>query len=167
MFETVAILIVFFFIVAFGFIFYSSISKTTIKREAGERTELTGIQIAERVSHLPEIKCSSAAQDIGNCIDVLKAEAFGDLLYPESKTKEYYYDLLGDSIITIEIVYPLPSPLDPPLVLYNKTPRVIGSVSFFQIPIVLLDETDRSSRCGPEYASAKCSFALMHVGVYS
>jgi len=164
MFETVAILVVFFFIIAIGFAFYASISKTLISREAAEQADLRSIQFSEKITFLPEIKCtSSVSKEIGSCIDLLKADKFGYLVNTDNLAKEYYYDILGYSDIKIIYVYPEKESI----LVYSKPKPNYRSISTFQVPVVLLEEGNLRSRCGPEFSNAKCSFALLQVGVYS
>lgn len=103
MFETIAILFIFFIIVLFGFIFYTRIQKTTYKAEQEEAVILRAIQIAEKASFLPEIQCSFDNVPVEDCIDKYKLEALTPIIDPN---KIYYYRIFGDSRITINQTYP-------------------------------------------------------------
>lgn len=167
MFETVAILIVFFILVSLGFIFYSSISRSMISQEAQERIELEGIQTAQRLTYLPEMKCtSSIAKEIGSCIDYYKIKSFADMNSnpdPMISPRVYYYDILGFSTITVRTLYPE----EEEIIVYDYPKPNYISKAVYQIPVVLLEEGVKNSRCGPEFSNAKCSFAFLEIGVYS
>ena len=103
MFETIAILVVFFFLLTFGFIFYTKIQKTTYKSEEQEKTILESIQIAERASFLPELQCSFDNVQTEDCIDIYKLESIQGIF---NENKDYYYNILGYSLISVEQIYP-------------------------------------------------------------
>ena len=164
MFETVAILVVFFIIVGVGFIFYSSINKTMITREAKDRTELKSIEAAQRLTYLPEIKCtSSVAKEIGSCVDYYKIKMFKRMFESNPNPKEYYYDILGFATIKVTELYPG----NEEIVIYDYPKPNWESMDVYQIPVVLLKEGVRISRCGPEFSNAECDYAVVERGVYS
>lgn len=164
MFETVAILVVFFIIVGIGFIYYSSISKTMAKREATERAELKSIETAQRLTYLPEIKCtSSIAKEIGSCVDYYKVNTFKRMFESDDNPKEYYFDILGFTTIKIKTLYPE----EEEIVIYDYPKPNWEKLDTYQVPIVLLKEGVRNSRCGPEFSNAECAYAFLIVGVYA
>lgn len=167
MFETLAILVIFFFLVAFGFIFYANVSKTMVKRETVQREELGSIEVAEKLTKLPELGCSSfVAEEIGSCVDLFKVKQMQNMLNTDSlsnQTKDYYYGLFGYAKIEVDPIYPD----NDTIVIYDRPKPDYTSITAYQIPVVILDETSRNSRCGPEFSNAKCSFGMIKLGVYS
>lgn len=102
--ETVAVLFVFFILIAIGFIFYAKVIKSNIESEKEELSQLQSVSIAQKIMFMPELQCSQdIVTEISNCIDKLKLESADDII----KSNElYYFDLLGYSDITISQIYP-------------------------------------------------------------
>lgn len=166
MFETIAILVIFFILVGIGFIFYSSISTNLTQKEAARRSDLESIESAQRVAYFPELKCtSSVAKEIGSCIDYYKALTFGRLLTnPDNDDiREYYYDHLGFVTIKLSVIYPKPEEI----IIYDYPKPNYRGYETFQVPIVLLKDGEKSARCGPEFSNAECDFAFLEVSTYS
>ncbi|MBN1386377.1 hypothetical protein JW968_05390 [Candidatus Woesearchaeota archaeon] len=103
--ENIAILIIFFMLLIFGIVFFTSIQKTNIQVEKEENFVKESIEISQRTSFMPEFQCSSNNIITDACFDILKLEALSVLLSdPESSF--YYYDYFGYSNITVHEVYP-------------------------------------------------------------
>ena len=102
--ETIAVLFVFFILIAIGFIFYARVIKGNIISEKDELSQLKSIEIAQRVMFMPELQCSSyIVTEIQNCIDILKLNSSVNII----KSNElYYYDLLEFSVINVTQIYP-------------------------------------------------------------
>src|SRR3989344_4995271 len=116
-FETIAVLVVFFILLGLGFIFYVKIIKSNVESDAAEISQSKSISIAQRVMFLPEIQCSEDNIPKEDCIDTLKLDsAISIISRPENSI--YYYDLFEFSDISIKEVYPSPGI---PIILYSKT----------------------------------------------
>ena len=151
MFETIAILVVFFFLVAFGFIFYTRIREITSGAEFEEAEVLRAIQIAERTEFMPEITCSSdIVKEIQNCIDTYKLDYFKETL-AANENKIYYYEIFGTSKITIDQIYPAGDST----VLYDNSKENAESLQT-QIPVSIYDPI-----------ADKYSYGVLLVDVYS
>jgi hypothetical protein len=155
MFETIAILVVFFFLVGFGFIFYTKVKQTTSASELEERTILQSIQIAEKASFMPEIQCSfdNSPKD---CIDIYKLKAVPDVI---NTNKVYYYDIFGYSKISIREIYPGTNVWE---IYDNPKPNTKGKVST-QFPVSIYDPT-ASGSCGT--LIGPCYYGVLYVDVY-
>lgn len=105
--ETIAVLFVFFILIAIGFIFYAKIIKGNIESEKEEFSQLKSIGIAQRVMFLPELQCSEDNIIRDNCIDVLKLESTQNVM-SASANQLYYYDLLEISDVDVIQIYPTP-----------------------------------------------------------
>ena len=149
--ENIAILFVFFLIIAFGMIFYMKVIKHTSQKSQTENFELQAIKIAQIVNFLPEIQCSSDNIITDSCVDLLKLNAFSDSI---SKNKNYYYNLFKFSDITIDEIYPDKKNF----VFYKNVPDDYVNKQSIQIPISLYD-----SRFG---GNKGYSFAVINVIVY-
>jgi hypothetical protein len=157
MFETIAILVIFFFLVGFGFIFYARVHKTTSQIEFSEAQEFKAIQISERAAFLPEIQCSSHNEPIDDCIDIEKLEAFSNAV---SNNLQYYYNLFEFSNIIVEEVYPDQESWT----LYDNPKQDFKDQISIQLPILLNDPTS-DGVCGTQL-QGKCYFGVMHVSIY-
>ncbi len=104
MMETVAVLIIFFILVAFGLIFYGNMMKGKLDITKLEQSELRAVELSEKVSSLPELQCSEDNIIETNCIDLLKLEAAGPIMQNNRLT---YFEVLGFSEVTIQEIFPL------------------------------------------------------------
>ena len=101
--ENIAVLFVFFLIIAFGMIFYMRVLKHTSQTRDIENFELQSIKIAQLVNFLPELQCSSDNIVKDACIDLYKLQAFKDIV---NKNQDYYYNLFKFSKIEVDEIYP-------------------------------------------------------------
>lgn len=155
MFETIAVLLIFFVLVGFGLVFYSRIQGQSFQAKQEENFELKAIQTAQLVSFLPELQCSSNNIIVDDCFDILKVEALSEIISNPQNQKlknEYYYDFFEFSSITIEQVYPLPVTS---WSIYEKTTEKTKAKSSIKIPVSLYDASSR------EY-----NFGILTVDVY-
>ncbi|MDD5086795.1 MAG: hypothetical protein PHV16_03505 [Candidatus Nanoarchaeia archaeon] len=112
MFETIAVLLIFFVLVGFGLIFYMKFMRTSIEDTGEHQFDLKAIQTAQLVSFLPELQCTSPTSAnivIDDCFDVLKVKALANISKEpayERINNEYYFDSFGYSKIYIENIYP-------------------------------------------------------------
>ena len=136
MFETVAVLIVFFFLLGIGLTFYAQSQRGELAKLKASQFELTAVQTASRAMAMPELDCSYASVRTPNCFDKRKLTAFGQLTR-DLDTLLAYAGVFGQANISVREVYPgtaawlLFSNLPPP----NQT----GSSELVQLPIALLD----------------------------
>ncbi len=100
--ETIAVLIIFFLLLFFGIFFYSGIEKREFQQKITETQEKTSIDIAQTITFLPELKCTS--EDIAQtlCIDILKAESFQSF---SQQNSAYYYSIFGNTKIELIKIY--------------------------------------------------------------
>ena len=103
MFETIAILVIFFFLVAVGFSFYGFIRRVSIEEQGREIMAQRAIDIAEKSISFPEIQCSFDNQPEPNCIDMFKLLALKDKI---AENNVYYFPIFGYSRITLYQIYP-------------------------------------------------------------
>ena len=72
MFETVAVLIVFFFLLFTGSIFYFGAQKSALQKEKVKASEQYALQIVLKALYMPELDCSFLVTQKDNCIDKIK-----------------------------------------------------------------------------------------------
>jgi len=144
MFETVMVLVIFFFLLAFGLVFYARYHSFSVTEKINQNFELRAIEIAQSVSFMPELQCSNFDGVREDCVDRLKLEAFRELLNRDEVLRnEYYYDLLGQSRISFKQVYPESSY---EIVIYDRPGT--GTKSSFNIPILLYDPIEHEYNTG-------------------
>lgn len=131
--ETIAILFIFFILVAFGFIFYMRIYSSSMRTQYEKSTDLMAIEVTQKASFLPELQCSKKNIVSDNCIDLFKLES-ADAIISENQID--YYDLFFGSEIVVEEIYPDKKQWT----IYNNTLNDTSSI-FTPVPILLYNTT--------------------------
>jgi len=153
MFETIGVLVVFFFLLAIGSSFYFGAQNSALKKEKDRVSEQLAFNTFLKALYLPELDCSFLVTQKDNCIDKIKLGLLSDLLRTNSSAHTDYYGVFGDATVNVTQVYP---PSDFAVTLYENRP---GNVSQFvgksQSPILLFDSWN------DEYA-----FGMVEVTVY-
>ncbi|MFH1398732.1 MAG: hypothetical protein ABIG95_01315 [Candidatus Woesearchaeota archaeon] len=134
MFETIGVLIVFFFILSIGLVFYYQFQKTRYAAGKGETFQLRTMNIIQQVNYLPELQCSFDNIASYNCFDIAKVMAFTDI---SAANKAYYHHLFVYSNITVQEIYPLERNWN----LFYSKPESWKELSRNQIPILLFNST--------------------------
>ena len=109
MFETVAVLIVFFFLLITGSVFYFGLEQSSLDREKADAQQQYATQIALKSLYLPELDCSFLLSQRDNCIDLFKLFAFSSLFKKASENTQFqadYASTLGITTIVVSEVYP-------------------------------------------------------------
>lgn len=107
LFETIAVLLVFFIIVGFGMAFYFYISKESATQEHRRALELNAITTAQKVSTLPELDCIQVGVHLEKCFDTLKMDSFAKILNdPTTQAKDTYFDTMGYSKLVVNKIFP-------------------------------------------------------------
>ncbi|MBI4449343.1 hypothetical protein HY641_04945 [Candidatus Woesearchaeota archaeon] len=105
MFETVAVLVIFFFLIAFGLSFYFLVSKTQASKEYERTLQLRSITFTQKIATLPELDCVRVTVQVERCFDSLKTDAFRHILQNPG-IKDDYFALFGYSNVTIQEIFP-------------------------------------------------------------
>jgi len=125
MFESIAVLIIFFFLLSFGFTFYGKMQQISNMKKIRQAVEIDTVNLAIKASNLPELQCSIKNVPEPNCYDEMKLHAFrditGDTINMEFMT-DHYYQLFDYSTIMLNVLYPPQESL----LLYNRTRNVTG-----------------------------------------
>jgi hypothetical protein len=152
MFETVAVLIVFFFLLGLGLNFYAYSQRTELTNLKARQFELAAVQTAARAMAMPELDCSEAGVRTASCFDRRKLDAF-IAVSQEADALADYVSVFGYANITIREVYPGGTSWT----LFHQAPpaRDRGGTTLVQLP-VLLYEPERSAN----------AFGVLEVRVY-
>lgn len=137
--ETIAVLFVFFILVAIGFIFYFKIVKSNIEIESEEFSQIKSIGIAQRVMFLPELQCSEGNVIRENCIDVLKLESAQSVI-SQDINKLQYFDLFEFSEISVQQIYPNEQKWN----LYSRRLDNFRSKFVTNVPVALFNPISRT-----------------------
>src|SRR3989338_6551 len=74
--------------------------------EEKDRTrQFEAVKVMQQVYSLVEVQCSERGVVKDGCIDLLKANAASEIMQ-NAENKEFYFDKLGFSRITIKQIYP-------------------------------------------------------------
>ncbi len=149
MFETVGVLVVFFFLLIIGSVFYFGAQKSALEKEKVKASEQYAFQIVLKSLYLPELDCSFLVTQKENCIDKIKLEKLAELIHGEAKTD--YFTEFGYSTIKVSEVFPESTSIN----LYENVPEEYIEKLVTQSPILLYDAWQDS------YA-----FGVIEVAVY-
>lgn len=144
LFETIAILIIFFFLIAFGMVFYTQLQGRSIKREIDELYELKSINTAQLINYLPEIQCTKENIATENCFDIIKLNSFAQIS-SQDQYRLYYHNLFFSSRISVEQIYP------PPYTtwqIYSSVPQEWDAITKTHLPILLYDPIEKRYNAG-------------------
>ena len=155
MFETIAVLIIFFFLIVFGLAFYGMMSAKGFQRESERLLQLEAVGLAQKVSFMSELDCSQTAIQKENCFDKYKIEAFAGMLNSSIDAQDYYFFSFGYATIKLRQIFPE----ERSYVIYEKPKKRWTTQLLTPIPIVIFDET--ASRLGTY------SFGVLEVITYA
>ncbi len=151
MFETVGVLVVFFFLLATGSIFYFGAQKSALQKEKIAASEQYAFQIVLKSLYLPELDCSFLVTQRDNCVDTIKLNALSQLITRDNTAKTDYFSEFGYATINVSEAYPGNNTWT----LYENKPDQYISKLVTQSPILLYDAWQDS------YA-----FGVIEVAVY-
>ncbi len=153
MFETIGVLIVFFFILIAGAVFYFNIQKSSMQKELFKQVQLRSLKSAQRAVFLPELDCSFVSVQRENCFDKIKLIALQDVLNEDALLKEVYFTSFGYMNLSVTEIYPNN---DFSTIIYERPPEEYRSALKSRLPVLLYDPVSR------DY-----SFGMMEVTTYA
>ena len=139
LFETIAILTVFFFLLVFGLSFYASVQQKSFAQEQKKNTELAAVKLAQKAASMAELQCSTKNIPVDNCFDVLKINSFNKLLGEEVGLSDFYFDIFGFSDIKIQMIFPN----NAEYVVYSNPAKEFDTKLQTRIPISIYNATSR------------------------
>jgi len=106
MMETLAIMFIFFILVAMGMGTYYGFKKSSIIQEREDLFAKKAIDVSIKVSFMPELACTRGEAELkSNCIDVNKLIHLKDLM-KDKEFQDYFFDLFSYANVTVEQIYP-------------------------------------------------------------
>jgi hypothetical protein len=135
MFETIGVLVVFFFLLVVGSAFYFGAQRNALERERSRAAEQLAFQITLKALYLPELDCSFLMTSRENCIDLVKLRIFEEQFHNET-IKSIYVPTFGFSTIQVREIWPDQTEI----LLYHNEPREAYSKNLTSLnPILLFD----------------------------
>ena len=131
-FETMAVLVIFFILIFIGFIFYGRMVRTDIGKESYQLSQLKSISTAQKVMFFPELQCSDDSLVKENCIDRLKLDSAAKVM---RDNELYYYDMLEFSEINISTIYQN----EQKWTIYSRKPETFKSRFITNVPVLIYD----------------------------
>ena len=135
MFETVAVLVVFFFLLITGSVFYFGAQKSALQKEKVKVSEQYAFQVVLKALYLPELDCSFLVTQKDNCIDKIKLERLSKLINSSETVSADYFNEFGYASIAVSEAWPGDSNWK----LYENIPPDYLSKLVTQSPILLYD----------------------------
>ncbi len=142
MFETVGVLIIFFFLLITGSVFYFKIQASSMEKELDKQIQLRSLESAQLATFLPELDCSFATVQKQNCFDKLKLDIFPDIT---EANKFYYFEMFGYATISVKEVFPGTSF---ERTIYDKPLEEYSAATKSLIPVLLYDPITKDSAFG-------------------
>ncbi|MBI5390047.1 hypothetical protein HZB02_01020 [Candidatus Woesearchaeota archaeon] len=104
--ETVGVLVIFFFLVVGGIIFWSWYEQNSLQDFAAESVQLKSISHMLSLTFLPELECTKGGVHEANCIDLMRLQKFKEKIdAADDRTfLSYYQQVLKSSKIVIQYV---------------------------------------------------------------
>ncbi len=149
--ETIAVLVVFFFLLVIGLVFYVNIATTKVVESKDKNTELEAVNVMKRALSLPELQCSHNNIVDEACVDRYKLNATAGLINSptDSSYKTSYFDLFGTSTIWIIQIYPEPAtPFEGAVLLYDSKLEKYTSRLNTSTPISIYNSLDKTYAFG-------------------
>ena len=134
MFETVGVLVVFFFLLGTGSIFYFGVQKSSLQKEKLKASEQYAFQIVLKSLYLPELDCSFLVTQRDNCIDALKMQQLSKLINESDIAIQDYFGEFGYASISVSEKYPEQTR---PIVVYDNAPSEYTGKILTQSPILV------------------------------
>ncbi len=141
MLENIMVLIIFFFLLVLGFVFYGLYHQQSVAKTSKHFSDLELIELAQKVPYLPEIQCPSYLE-LDNCVDLMKVKAFASLA-KQPANKIYYAQYLGLSNLTLKLIYPFNYTINFYSLRQNRT-----SGRLIEVPISVYDPQTKNVAFG-------------------
>jgi hypothetical protein len=153
MFETISVLVVFFFILIFGLVWYNNSQRAEIVKILDENNQLRAMETVSIATNLPELQCSLENIQTTNCFELVKLDSFRSVT---TTNKLYYTNLFSSANLTVRQIYPQPAPGSGVWELYSSKPKKTTSTQKQFVPVLIYDSVAR-----------KYYAAMLTVEVYS
>lgn len=145
--ETTIVLLIFFFIISLGIIFFIAHQKSTAREKQVEFENLELVKQSQVLSFFPELQCSNDGVINSNCYDTVKIEKFGNIY---QANKLFYNSLFG--YMKAEVVEFDPSPAVNSYgalwVIYDNAKEDYSAIRKVEQPVVIYDPINNEKTFG-------------------
>ena len=140
MMESILVLLIFFFLVVFGLIFYTKFSQVSLSKKSDEKMSLQALQASQRIQHMPELRCTKDGTQVeGDCFDLLKLKAFSKML-KSGIGSQIYSKYFPNIEIEVSLIYPMDNARN--WTVYNTTMNSSLNKELFFLPVTLHNVTE-------------------------
>jgi hypothetical protein len=156
--ETIVVIIIVVIMMVIGLVLVTKNKKNNIEQDLTELNEMKAMDVAIVASNLNELKCSDYSAMIKTCFDYQRLVAFSNIVNQNKQNSfDYYYSLLGNSKISIQIIKKYdPVLIDENITLYDYNNSANKSSFPVFIPTIVLNSIEEQSY-----------FAIIEVRTYS
>ena len=134
--ESVAVLVIFFILLAIGLIFYGNIQRTQVGQEHEEILDKSAVELAQEFTALPELQCTVDGIVQENCFDMYKAMAFSQQIQDEAFFLPYRRQF-GNTKATLAIKYPF----EEDIILYDTSIEQARTSISTYLPMQILNSS--------------------------
>lgn len=119
--ESIAVMIVFFFMLMFGYAFYVKMEQNGMDRTIKANSQQEAVKVGQRIYYISELQCTSGTKIVKEgCFDKIKIEMLIDLLGTNKSitgnpyesvirsNRDYYFNTLGISKVEFYPLFPTP-----------------------------------------------------------
>jgi len=150
--ETIGVLFVFFILLIFGLIFFFNLQKSSMISRQQLAQQLHAVTVAQRISTMPELRCSEEEAQEMNCFDLhnleIAQQLFPQMVENNLRVDAYFHDSFGEVKVVVRQLNPYTGQWVKNYTLYDKTPthyKDLNSLPLL-IPIVLKNISFENSR---------------------
>ena len=148
--ETIAILFIFFILLVVGAVFYMNMTRVTVSRDISEFKEQRAVELTQKISFLPEVRCTESNVIEAGCFDLYKLIAMSSISKSPSGLLLYSREFETTKINVISLY-----PVYANWTIYEKAKGNFTSASVMNIPISLYNAS-----------SDRYHFGVLEVTVY-
>lgn len=144
MMESILVLIIFFFLLVFGIVFYTRFSQSDAEDQFRERMLRQGMDATERFQYSPEVLCVGVRGDVRtDCFDLINLDIFKKVA--EDRYLQYS-QIYPNMVIEGNIIFP--ESKERSWVIYNSSSEELRAHSSSFIPAAFFNATSRQNYFG-------------------
>ncbi len=117
MFETIGVLVIFFFMLGLGASVYSNYRTSSFEKQQRNLADLKAGSASDTAFYLPELDCNFVNVQTPNCFDIYKLNSLSELMKDRS-FRDSYFLLFGPAEVKVRQIFP---ESDYNVVVYNYT----------------------------------------------
>lgn len=146
--EVVIVLLIFFMMIGFGALFFTSFAKESTEQELSYTEALNMAETAKIVASMPELRCSLRGDLEFVCLDMYRVEAFANQIGSDNNRRHYAEAFQGYRA-SLTCIYPeeCHERLNG-VTLFDYVPRAATDTVPFVLPIVIYDPITREYAYG-------------------